>query len=397
MSAAERGLVTGMGIISPPGTSIEAFHPAPADGASGISTGPLPQAKQDLGLVLKRQDPRAYRADVIALFERNGKGNYGDFFDWYYCDSAQETPITWLLRKSEDGKLLGLCSVMVRTFRWGKTRLRVGILGNLLVDTESRTSFGGVELVRSAQSLVSQGELDLLLGVPSGRALALALRMGFRRLGIWETYAQIIRSAASLRSRLGRAGTVLSPLVDAWAGLLRLFRSGWIAHLRVIELSARELDRINLETWTSPDDRFVAYHSAVFLRWRFLEKPISEYQILGLIHPQTNEVCGYVVATSDAGRTHVLDCRTDARRLLEADAILNVFWYFKDRSQIYSVDTLQCSPLSKELRHLGFVRLPARSDHKTLSPVGFWRTDHPIAREFDDPSRWDLFPGFNDV
>jgi len=285
----------------------------------------------------------------------------------------------------------------MRSFRWGKTRLRVGIVGNLLVDTESRTSFGGVELVRSVQSLVYRQELDILLGVPNRRAYPLVLRMGFRRLGIWETHAQIVRSLSPLRSWLGWPGTVLSPMVDLWAASLRLFRSRWIAPLQVIELSARELDRINLENWIPPGHCFFAQPSGVFLRWRFLEEPVTEYHTFGLVDPQTDEMCGFVAATSDAGKIRIWDCRTDTRRLQESDAILNVFRHFKDRCQIFCIDTLQFSPLSKKLRRMGFIRLPRRKGDMPSSLMGFWRADHPLGQEFAQPSRWNLFPGFNDV
>jgi hypothetical protein len=54
--------------------------------------------------------------------------------------------------------------------------------------------------------------------------------------------------------------------------------------------------------------------------------------------------------------------------------------------------------LSRELPARGFVPIPAsQGGYSDFPLVGFWSADHPLARLFERPRSWNLFPGFNDV
>ena len=168
---------------------------------------------------------------------------------------------------------------MQRTIHWGETDIAAGVPGDLVVDAESRASFGALDLLRSAQSLVSTGKLDLLIGIPSTHALPLAERVGFRRVSVWQSYAQIVNSRERLRSRFGRLGAALSPLADSSAALLRTVKSRSVPRFMVVELSRQGLDRVQMDNWQRPNRCLVSHASSGFLRWRFLDTPVAKYRI----------------------------------------------------------------------------------------------------------------------
>src|SRR6266568_1618844 len=113
---------------------------------------------------VERCDAREFRHDILSLFDRNGAQIPSEQFDWYYGQSADDKVVSWVLRGS-DLAVVGLCSVVPRTFRFGRRLVRAGVVGNFMVDKESRV-IGGIALLRSVQSLVTHEPFDVLLGLP---------------------------------------------------------------------------------------------------------------------------------------------------------------------------------------------------------------------------------------
>lgn len=355
-------------------------------------------------VVLDRCDPRAFRDDLVALFERNGDtGIFPTLFDWYYRDYGEGPPISWLIRSQKSGLPVGICSVSPRELRWPPGRLRAGVLGNLLVDRDHRKTLAAIELVRAAQALVSRNELDVLLGTPKNeRVRQLVLRLGFAPLGAWDTCALIFRSRALLKPRLRWVGTALSPLVDVWAASKRLYATGGrrnYAKYQVRELEQADIESLDVSSWCAPDCRFTGQPSPAFLRWRFVDAPVRRYRVLGLAEAPSSTICGYVIVTSESRRIRVWDCRTDAARLSESTALLTVAQHGRGNGDILSVSVLAASPVCSDLQGLGFVRCPSFWGLSGESPqlVGYWSPDHPLAKELAKPENWNLFVGFNDV
>src|SRR5712672_243375 len=165
------------------------------------------------GTVLEKGDPRLYREEVIALFERHGNRRFRERFDCYYSNNSEDRPTSWLLRSRGSGRLLGLCSVVPRKFRCGSAVLKGGVLGNLLVDRESRKTLGALNLVYAAKSLVIKKEIDVLLGITNSDSRQLALRLGFHFLGFWDIHVRVFRPSELFRSCFSRLAPLLKPFL----------------------------------------------------------------------------------------------------------------------------------------------------------------------------------------
>jgi hypothetical protein len=349
---------------------------------------------------VERCDACEFQEEIQSLFDRNGQPLPRQHFDRYYGHNGNATVLSWVLRGALDRAIVGLCSVVPRTFRFGDRLVRAGVVGNLMVDKNSR-GIGGVALLRSVQALVSNKQFDILLGIPTlGPPMRLILRMGFRTIAHWQTYVQIFRSRASLQARYATSGAAMSPLVDLVAALRRRFssfRKGSIANLMLEDLTRDQVTRLPVENWPALDDCFLADFSTEMLESRFPQGSLENYRFIGIVHRQDNSVRGYLVVDCQRGRVIVWHCRTDLRVLSEADAILSLCRDSKRYGETFGVITLRGSVLSRLLERSGFIPLPPRFGGNEHSLVGFWRPDHPLAQYFDLPSRWDVFPGINDV
>jgi hypothetical protein len=349
---------------------------------------------------VERCDAREFRDEILSLFHRNGRQLPRQHFDWYYGHDGNSSAVSWVLRGSAERTIVGLCSVVPRIFRYGDTPVRAGVVGNLMVDKDSR-AIGAVALVRSVQSLVLNRQLDILLGMPTAeRPRRLVLRMGFRTIAGWQTYVQIFRSRVALYARHGTACAALSPLVDLAAKLRRRFSSfgeASIASLQLKELTREEVTRLQVESWPSVDGCFLADFSAQMLEAHFLRQSRENYCVIGIVDGEENSVRGYLVVDCRRGRVIVCHCRTDRRKLSEADAIFTLCRDGRRYGETLGVVTLRGSILSSVLARSGFIPLPPQFGGSEQALLGFWRPDHPLAKWFGLPACWNVFPGFNDL
>ena len=348
---------------------------------------------------IERVDARDFRAEIVSLFERNGNPQFARLFDWYYRDQGQETPLSWMLHDRKR-RVCGLCSVTIRTLRFGRTAVRAGVAGNLLVERGSGFYLGAFSLVNTMKSLVDEKQIDILIGIPNQFAYPVFSRLRFNRIGQWATYAQVSESRDLLSLHFGLSGRLASPLVDL-AAAARRGLSHWrqvdFPRFRVIELTESELNGVRFEDWPAPQNRFLSEATSDYLKWRFLRAASQDYSIVALVSSK-DEVCGYLVLRRSPGRIWVADCGVDHRQLTESAAIL---CFGHDRRALDStvwVPALASDMLSAELAFGGFTRMPVKwGGYPDFSLVAYWRTDHPLAGAFAQPTSWKLFPGFNDV
>lgn len=347
---------------------------------------------------VERGDIRPHREEVIQLYERSGKTHFRSLFDWYYRSEGQETPTSWLLRNRQ-GRICGLCSVTIRVLQAGSSTVRAGVSGNLLVDRSNGMYHGALALVRSMKSLVTDGEIDILLGIPNRLAQPVFDRVGFQEIGRWQTHACLHRSRDLLRSRFGVAGTLASPLVDLGAAAHRAI-AGWLhvpaSGLKVRDLSEDELGKIPLQNW-STGDRIVAHLSPDYLKWRYLRNPADRYALAGIV-ATTGELCGYLAIRRLPQRVWITDCGVDRQAISEADAIQCFCRDHRLSATTVWITHLRSSPLSTQLSSHGFIPVPASAGgYPDYRLVGYWRLEHPLNETFSRADHWNLFPGCNDV
>ncbi len=340
-----------------------------------------------MALIVEHFDPRASAQELLALFERNGYSFLPEHFEWLFADNGYGKPMAWVLRTQEKRELLGFIRVRPRQLRWGATRLNVGLTSTIIVDKEERRSLAAISLLRAVQSLVSRKDLDILIGISKQPVRPLLLGTGFQVVGDWHTQNLVVRSARALRRRFGWWGGLLSPVIDVWAFSCRFLIWRSVPDFQLVEITGNT--DLHVDSWTPSDSRFVEEPSPAFLR-HFVNSPFAKYRILALVDPHSNRLCGYVVVSGDFRRISICACWVDAKVLREAEAILNVCRHWIREAETVTAETVRLSNLSKELRKLGFLSLPSGLSELRYELVGFWRADHPLAKEFSQPSPWNV-------
>jgi hypothetical protein len=346
-----------------------------------------------------RIDARDLRQEIISLFEANGKADFGKRFDWYYRSNGQEMPTSWVLRDAR-GRVLGLCSVTIRAMRFGNIPVRAGVAGNLLVDRNRGAYLAAFSLVNAIKSLVHDHEIDVLLGIPNELAQPVFSRLGFSVIARWTTYVQVVKSRDLLRFHFGASGALASPLVD-WAAALKRGLCGWQgtnnSGFRVIQLAEHEVSQIRCDEWPFPADRFRLIADGEYLKWRFARAPSHEFHLVGIVS-SLGKICAYLVVRSAGGRIWIADCAADHKQLTEVETMQCFCKDARARNSTVWIPVLSSTTFSRQLPKSGLIKISSRrGGYPDFPLVGYWRTDHPLAHAFGQPSSWELLSGFNDV
>src|SRR5581483_962501 len=225
------------------------------------SAGSAPTPERRAAYV-ERVDIHQHKREVIALFERSGKPEFASRFDWYYHNDGHQ-PISWILRDCS-GAIAGVSSVTPRSLCYGARSVRAGVAGNLLIDRQKAGYLGAISLVRAMKSLVTSGDLDVLLGIPNAMSEPIFARLEFTTVDRWITHAFVHHSGKLLQARFGWPGRIASPLVNLCATVLEkaTYHRCLPTDIRIVDGTERDVADIPFHDWATPLGRFVTRPSS---------------------------------------------------------------------------------------------------------------------------------------
>lgn len=346
---------------------------------------------------------QSIRDDVVDLLWENRsrlqttREEYGRGWDWRYGALSDGEPLAWVARDSDTRSLVGYIALYRRRYRIGGVELQVGVPGNLIVHRDHRTGLVGPRLVRLPRTEVNNGAFDMVVAFANPAAHPLFEKLGFHGLGRMHVYTDVRRCGPPLRRRL-KVPTPIGPVLDSALRVRRVLyrrhqRRG-MSGMQVRRLSAHDFLEADRSHWKQPSDRLVANHSGPYMVRRFVECPLDDRQVYGLVDETSGALEAYVVAQGTT-RVRVWECQSNRDRLDEAAAISRVADALPEAETIH-VPVLPDSLLADELRSLGFIRRePTDYVERTTSIDAYWLPSHPLAPELADTRRWNLWFGSN--
>lgn len=338
--------------------------------------------------IAERIDPRPNRNEILELFRSNGKAEFARTFDWHYAESATPS-ISWCLRNRDSRVLSGFVSIFERQLRMADEHVRAILSADLMIDKSSRNLGAAVALIRATQSVVRDGQYDVLLARGNESSGRLIERLGFVPIGSFVSHLHLFRSRSKLRRELGLVGIAASPVVDAWSFLARL-RHRPAVGFKLVRLDAGHVRRVNMECWQAGSSISVGYLPQE-LEWRYRDDPRLPASLWALQSPSGSCVAVFAISELRPSEMSIRDIYVDQRYLSDSEAIRLVVDQLP--CDLLLLQLLSKSPLARRLTSMGFLHKSSPS-----RPVmGFWRSDNPLATLLADVSLWSMSPGFNDV
>lgn len=139
-------------------------------------------------LTFSKCDSTTRATEIKALFLRNDRPAFPDFFERVYRTLAAEGGASWIAT-DEQGDVVMHIALFPRSFRGNSGTYRVGLIGDLMADVPYRDFWSPLKLFRRAiADIKREGAFDFLYSDPSPNSVALAKAVGFVSLGELRRY-----------------------------------------------------------------------------------------------------------------------------------------------------------------------------------------------------------------
>lgn len=230
-----------------------------------------------------------------------------DFLKWQYEDNPAGPAVIQLARDVETEQLAGQNVVIPMRFKTEATTLK----GTLCLNILTRAAYCGQGIFTGLakpvyQDCVEQG-LEFCYAFPNPNSYPGFLRkLGFTDLGSVPLLLLPLNPKALVRKKLGsRLGPLLAPLALPFQLLFRV-KDHSEDRYEVYPLTAFDLTELNV-FWTKIQHKYpiMGIRDADYLRWRYFDIPLRDYQLYGVRLKGSSTLLGYIV-----GRCTEVDAMT---------------------------------------------------------------------------------------
>ena len=273
------------------------------------------------GYDIVRADPQRDRETILNIWKRNLQAHDPAEHEVRYrwlCASSLGQPRIWLA--TQQGEAVGTSALMMRRV-WVDGASRVAcIAGDFAVDARHRMLQPALSLQKAVLSSLEDG-VDVIYGLPNRNALKVFERQGYKVAGPLKRYVKVLKTGKYLASATGwkKAARPLAPVVDMGLRLkspetLRRSHCGR-ALVRVSQFDQRFDQLWDRVAGDAPP--VMGARTAEFLRWRYTDCPLQQYETLALIEGKSDgaegngssgRVLGYITwYPGDDGQCRVAD------------------------------------------------------------------------------------------
>jgi hypothetical protein len=235
------------------------------------------------------------RQVIIDLWRRNlaDTNHLEEKYDWHFLNNPFGRGQIWLLKA--DGQPIGTTSLGMRLLKLGNSVTTAGVACDLAVNKEHRFLQPALMLQRALVASANPG-VQILYGVPNPGGASVMKYVGYRQFCSVHRYAKVLRpSHYLLRSpKLKVMAPFIGSIVDQ--GFLVLQSFGRRKERKVAQVLAGFDERFD-ELWNGlrRDASTLTVRNRRFLKWRYCECPLRQYQTLGLLTPDESRILGYLI------------------------------------------------------------------------------------------------------
>lgn len=252
------------------------------------------------------------RSDVVAVWEKGGLAEPGttEFatrrYDWFYTGNPGGSADVSLLYSAKEPLPIGTLGIGQRTLSIGSRRVDAGVLVDFAVVPSHRSVFPALLLQRAARA-DAMTKVQVLLGLPDTRAVAICKRLESHFSAELRQYARVVRSRTFLERVL--PSWVSAPLSLAVDLADQLVTGSRLHIARLQSTWVTGFDAAFDGLWEALDKSHltIGIRDRSFLHWRFAQQPGHEYLTLKVARAGESALLAYFVCEVCEGRLVVKD------------------------------------------------------------------------------------------
>lgn len=296
-----------------------------------------------------------------------------DFLHWQYEANPAGPAIMQLARDMETNQLAGQYVVIPMRFKVnGQT-----VSGTLSLNTLTRQAYTGQGIFTGLAKTVYQDctnlGMEFCYGFPNPNSYpGFTRKLGFTDLGSVPLLIRPLNPKALVKEKFG---PLFTPLALPFQPLFKVKDRPVDNSYEVYPLTTLNLSEMAV-FWSKIQDKYpiMGIRDAAYLRWRYFDIPLRDYQVYGVRLRQSNssELLGYIVGrcTEAVGITSgmIVDFLVDPSHSAAGNCLINALLHFFIQNDMSLAGSLML-PHTEESRLLkaeGFITCP-----KALEPQPF--------------------------
>lgn len=308
-------------------------------------------------------DPARYRGAIVDMWRAYLPGTPDARFEWL-ARGNPAGPASWFgALGRENGSVLGMLSLMPKTFYFGPREVRAAVLGDFVV-AEGARAFGPARLLpKVVLDWATERRFEFVYTMPNERAEKVVEWAGFTARKTLKLFLRPIASAQFVKPGPWEQVLIIgSSVVDAAfnAAIARVAPAdGEVREERAFDAGFDTLWATIRRASRTP----VSDHSAEYLQWRYFRNPEMVFRVMTVRSGEA--LAAYAVFTIINSRLEIFELVTTSTRQVRwlLRAIADVGRAERCKALYLRVDSTD--PVIRQLRRLWF--LDAGDDKPWLS------------------------------
>lgn len=271
--------------------------------------------------LILQDDPFTYRERVLQFWREYLPDTPPYRLEWMMKGNPAG-PASWFFAfEQKTGDLVGMISVMPRELMLGGLKLRAGIMGDLVVARKFRVFGPALGLVKKVVQSIEHMNLAFIYTIPNSDSEKLVERAGF------FTASHLFRLVRPInfsryQKKYTRWPLSILPSAITEYGFKFISRDTYSQNPNIQEQIPKneELDALWQRSHSNAE-AITGVRESKFIRWRFIENPMSCFQMIACRDQKSRRLTGYVAYTMEDDRLHIHDLFADTN--LSAYQLLN--------------------------------------------------------------------------
>lgn len=255
-----------------------------------------------------QNDPIQYKEMILKFWEDYLPGTPPGRLEWMNNGNPAGPAIWFFAFEEKSNELAGIISIMPKNIIQNGQSIRVGILGDFMVNKKYRVFGPNLLLLRTAQESLSNLGLKFIYTIPNLGSEGLIKRVGFKEIGVLHHFAKPLKISHYLNKRINSfTAHLISPFMDLALKIISRetytsARGYFEEALRIDESFDLLWDKIRLN-----QSIIIGVHSSIYLNWRYFHNPLYKFRVLTYRKDSKGDVLGFIVFTIDQNKLYIYD------------------------------------------------------------------------------------------
>lgn len=261
------------------------------------------------GFNIRQSDPLHYREEIIQYWEKYLPGTGSERLDWLQANPAGAS--IWLMAFNDTGdEIMGMISIMLHDLYIDGTKLKTGILGDLMISEKCRVFGPALPLLKAAVEIKENNKIDFLYTVPNPASMKLTERVRFSEKIILKHLVRPVKTEPYLVNKIKNkliAKSLSFPINLMLKIVPAVALIGCGKKFDIVESADDSFDVLFEKIRTNNAKGIISERSKEFLNWRYNTNPKFKFHFLKSVGIRSGDLGGYIVYCLSAGKLLIYD------------------------------------------------------------------------------------------